>query len=211
MFNIFKKKNRTKELRLKAMLLNEENGHLKEEIEALSLNKKKIIDELIIQLSQTREDLKNIESQSKSKTDLCRILEDRINQLEQQIKENSNKIASLSKDNYDLSLLIPEKFPYKKIMDSCSSAAWYGGKTTRNFLSSDGKYKLIFDGVVYEPSWECFTAGCCVYAEENNERKTLYSIDSHNVAAYKNETVKVGSYENIENWLKEKGCGFKEI
>lgn len=50
MFNIFKKKDRTKELRLKAMLLNKENGHLKEEIEALSLNKKKIIDELIIQL-----------------------------------------------------------------------------------------------------------------------------------------------------------------
>ena len=130
------------------------------------------------------------------------------------MNQNSNeKINSLTKKVFELKLMVPEQFPIEDIMGDCANKAWYGGKSDRTVESVDGKIKLYFQGTVYEPSYESFTAGCCVYYLEQDmeKKKSLYTVDSRNVAAYKNEVVKSGSINDIKKYLIDKNVGFREV
>ena len=165
------------------------------------------------ELLQTIKDRVKVEEElNNALSEHVKILSEHVRTLKEKTNKYSEQIMDLQHKNSELSLMIPGQMPYKEIMGGCSHAAWYGlSNSRRTFVSQDNKYKLIFEGVVYEPCYEDFTAGCCVYAYDGDEKTTLYSIDSRNVAAYKNEVIEEGSIENIESWLKKVNCGFKEI
>lgn len=129
-------------------------------------------------------------------------------QFESKITQLENEIAMLNKKTYE----IPETFNFKAVMKDVADNAWYGkGETKREFRVIGNNISLVFCGHVYEPSYECFTAGCDVYAIENGKKQILYSIDGRNVAAYQNKTVESGSYDDIAKFIQEKcRIGFVE-
>lgn len=158
---------------------------------------------------------------NKEKNIECNVIEEEINYIsiiEGYQKYNKNmetKVERLEKQVMELRLLIPTEFPIEEIMDSCAMAAWKGciSGVERIFESLDGTVRLFFRGTVYEPMYEYFEAGCCVYYSENEmtDKKPLYTIDSRCIESYKNERVTTGSKEAIREYILLKNIGFREV
>lgn len=211
-FTFFKRKKEREELKLRCAILEQEKEDLLRSLATVRLSKDTKIDSLVEELSflrnSSKKEREHYESQLKFYSEMQKRTDEKQN-------VQSEEIEKLRKRNEELKLLIPTEFPVEKIMDSCANAAWYGNhsKSTRTFESLDGKVKLIFAGTVYEPSYEYFTAGCCVYYQEEGmpKRKSLYTVDSRNVAAYRNEEITTGSKESVREYLVRKNLGFKEV
>lgn len=213
-FPLFK---RRKEIELCINALRAENAELIQQISDEKISKNKKVTELLNEIVRLKKENDRSRKMFEEAVDTCRTISSSNDSLREMLdsadKRSRSEIEKLQTKNFELRLLIPEKFPIDEVMRFCANGAWLGGKSDRTFESVDGKIKLYFKGTVYEPTYEYFTAGCCVYyLEEGMERKkSLYTVDSRNVAAYRNEKVESGSVEAIKQYLLEKNIGFKEI
>lgn len=216
-FTFFKRKKEAEQVRMRLSLLEQEKDELIQKISAIRLSKDEKIASLAEELTRLNkfheeqvdlyeQRIKSHESIEESQSNINKMLEDRNKKI-----QDENDV--LKEKNFELRLMIPSMFPVNEIMGSCADGAWYGKKAKRVFESVDGKIKLFFDGTVYEPCYEEFTAGCCVYYQESDmdKKKSLYTIDSRNVAAYRNETVTSGSVDAVKQYLLKKNVGFREI
>ena len=132
---------------------------------------------------------------------------------EKNLDEQMKKSEALEKENFNLKLLIPSKFPVEQICSECANSAWYGLKnSTRVFECVENpNIKLVFQGHTYESGYEFFTADCNVYVRGDEAVKTLYSIDSECTGAYKMKTVKNGTLKDVHKYIEEHHYGFREI
>lgn len=216
-FTFFKRKKAAEQTRLRLTLLEQERDELARKLSAIRLSKDEKIAGLVEELTRLKQfydeqvelyeqRLKSHESIEESQSNINKMLEDRNKKI-----QDENDV--LKEKNFELRLMIPAMFPVDEIMGKCANAAWYGEKADRIFESVDGNVKLFFDGTVYEPCYEDFTAGCCVYYQEKGmeKRRPLYTVDSRNVAAYRNEVVEAGSVDSVRQYLLKKNVGFKEI
>lgn len=211
-FSFFKKRREREEIRLRCAMLEQEKDDLIKSLAEVRLSKDRKIENLIDELSLLRH---SSEKEKQSYEERVKLYADMYESRKETCDKQSKEIEKLEKRNWELKLLIPTEFPIDELMSTCATSAWNGYRSTtkRTFESLDGKVKLFFEGTVYEPSWEYFTAGCCVYYQEEGmeKRKSLYTIDSRNVDSYKNEEVETGSREAIREYLVRKNLGFREV
>lgn len=121
---------------------------------------------------------------------------------------------ALEDGNMRLCLIVPSLFPIETIMKKCEAAVWHGfGRSERIFESLDGTVRLKFTGTVYEPIYEYFETGCCVYYQVSgvDKMQPLYTIGSKNVGPEKNIAVEEGSIADVKKFILEHDSGFKEI
>jgi hypothetical protein len=212
---LFKKRENNKKVKkslLKYNIIYGEDIELGKLLSSSKLNKNEIILELTECLSRFKNDLKSNDEHDKFQREHIEFQSKYIKELQEKLKTLDEKNNKLIQNIYDMKLLIPDEFPYRSIMSECANAAWYGTDVAdRKFKSEDGNIELLFYGTVYEPSYESFTAGCCVYGVDNGIKEILYSVDSRNVSAYRNEKVESGDIDDIKKWIIEKNCKFYEV
>lgn len=179
------------------------------------LRRKKERDELLLRIAMQEVEIARYKSMAENYQEMTESYCEIVKSCRSREKKNSEKMEKLEKRNRELKLLIPVEFPIAEIMDSCAKAAWDGCHSLKKqtFESLDGKVKLFFEGIVYESSYEYFTAGCCVYYWEEgmDEKKSLYTVDGRCVDHYRHEEVVSGSKDAIRAYLLEKNIGFKEV
>ena len=202
---------------MKKKELKEMCSTLKKKIEEI-VNERKFLD---YQLEKQTEEIKSLkhsishlEEMLNMETDIGTIRENIIKMQEGRIDNLKKENSKMKQENFEMCLLIPEKFPIKEIMSECADAAWYGkskGRVSRRFKALNDDIELLFEGVTYEYSYEAFTAGCCVYAIEDKKSNTLYSVDGENVEAYRYQEVVNGSIEDIQDFIVSRELKFVEI
>lgn len=198
------------ELKLRIAFYENEKANLIKELAKVRLSDKEKLNGIINEISELKLSTKK---DKKFYDKMITFLSDESKHYKKMYSETNAELKALKERNNELKLLIPTQFPIDEIMGECANAAWSGTKSDRVFESTDGKIKLRFSGVVYEPTYEYFTAGCCVYYKEEgmDNYKPIYTIDGHNVAAYRNETVEFGTIEDVRTYLIDKNVGFKEV
>lgn len=212
-FTFLKRKKKNNEIKFLAAMLEEGRDDLLKQLFDIKLSKNEMIENFTREIVHLKEMNKLNESIIDSQESINEICKAENKELHNVNKKLHNEIQILNDKIFELKLMIPGQFPLSEIMNQCADAAWYGKKEDihRVFESLDGKIKLFFCGKVYEPSYESFTSGCCVYYLEKgmDKKKPLYTVDDRCVEAYRKEVIKFGSVEDVKQYLVSKNIGFK--
>lgn len=84
------------------------------------------------------------------------------------------------------------------IAQQMADNAWYGKERDLTFFDLKGTPVLSFQGHVYEPGYESFSATCAIYGySEKNEKITLFDEDDYSAGAYHHEVRTTGSKELV--------------
>lgn len=179
------------------------------------LKRKKEKEEMLMRLAMQDVEIARYKTLAENYEEMVNSYSEIVNSCHNREKQKNEEILKLKKEIWELKLQIPSEFPVKEIMDLCAEAAWVDDKSMTNkaYESMDGKAKVFFEGTIYEPAYEYFTAGCCVYFWEEgmDKRKSLYTVDVKLITDYRKEVVINGSIDEVKKYILKKNIAFKEV